>query len=703
MHLDDWIAALARRVAADLSREPPPDILWQRFRDENDQYAAVVLIALHGRPVWNYCRSALADYHAAEELFQDTFRDLYRCRHRIRHHAAVRGWLLRTAENKVRDAWRRRGRRPPIAPLNPDADLAISPTEVGTDAEAARRQVYRLLEHLPRDQRRAIELVKLAGLSPAEATAELGVSEGTIWARVSRGLHRLRLIAGGSAAVGGPMLLDLAFEGSTTAVPVELIGTTVFAMTTRPPAVVAAGWMQSKILAAAVLAGGLVMVVSLTAASLRPTTPPAGANPPIVQTEREESLPERNRRLLERDVVPAVLRELASIPGGEDVRLVSCKAYDTRVEVAVEGNVVRVLSYDAAKPYRAKFLYDTSDGWKRLFIQFHADERWTMVNADRPMTVTGLPRVGEVEIGMPAVARAWQAFAAMRPDERTAGAVVDRDDSERPAILPWLGTWQVIGRPGIFRIIRHDRHYGLGISGPGFDKEHWVPFERAKVDGSGLLRTVQFMGKPLLLSSDALRLDCQGERWERAEVLAAGEALPPTPGRDLTGIYCMNGNPKVLCVALHRPNGRILLVNEGGGRTYGALNSKGEIHAADSGEWAPAIRGVMSDDRGQIVWTNPAAGQVRWVRQAEDSGAPNSIWYSGGLHDRTCALVETVRGGDQEVRLLIDAWDRAATVYGRKKRLELRNTNEFSLRWAEISPGGSSIEWVLGDRWQRLP
>ena len=60
------------------------------------------------------------------------------------------------------------------------------------DAERAARRVIRGMAHLSTLERAAIELVHLAGLTPAEAAQSLGISSGALRVRLLRARARLR-------------------------------------------------------------------------------------------------------------------------------------------------------------------------------------------------------------------------------------------------------------------------------------------------------------------------------------------------------------------------------------------------------------------------------------------------------------------------------------------------------------------------------
>jgi RNA polymerase sigma-70 factor (ECF subfamily) len=74
---------------------------------------------------------------------------------------------------------------------------ALEPDEIDElaariDAEREGRELFALCAELPELERSALELVHLAGLSPKEAAAALGVSRTVLRKRLSRGRDRLR-------------------------------------------------------------------------------------------------------------------------------------------------------------------------------------------------------------------------------------------------------------------------------------------------------------------------------------------------------------------------------------------------------------------------------------------------------------------------------------------------------------------------------
>ena len=97
-------------------------------------------------------------------------------------------WVYAIARHKLVDLWRRRGRREALhEPLDETASLHAPLRE----ELPARRDLEALFGALPEAQRLAMRLIKIEGLSLAEASQRSGVSVSALKVRVHRGLKRL--------------------------------------------------------------------------------------------------------------------------------------------------------------------------------------------------------------------------------------------------------------------------------------------------------------------------------------------------------------------------------------------------------------------------------------------------------------------------------------------------------------------------------
>ena len=123
--------------------------------------------------------------HCLEDLVQETLLSLHRKLETYDPSRAFLPWLAAIARYRWVDQLRRVYR---AAEAGLDENLAAADPE---PAIAARISLDRLFEQLPDGQARAIELVKIAGLSVAEASTACGQSESLIKVNIHRGLKKL--------------------------------------------------------------------------------------------------------------------------------------------------------------------------------------------------------------------------------------------------------------------------------------------------------------------------------------------------------------------------------------------------------------------------------------------------------------------------------------------------------------------------------
>ena len=165
---------------------------------EGDLTAFNVLVAAHQDGVYNLCVRMLASPQAAEDATQEVFLAAYRNIQRFRG-GVFRAWLLRIAANACTDELRRRRRRPQIS-LDADdsarSAFELPDTSSSPEDWALRREmvshIQAALMRLPTDQRAAVVLCDVQGLSYEETADILDVSLGTVKSRLSRGRARLR-------------------------------------------------------------------------------------------------------------------------------------------------------------------------------------------------------------------------------------------------------------------------------------------------------------------------------------------------------------------------------------------------------------------------------------------------------------------------------------------------------------------------------
>ncbi|MCU0231813.1 MAG: sigma-70 family RNA polymerase sigma factor [Acidobacteria bacterium] len=142
-------------------------------------------------PLVNLAWRFTHDRGRAEELAQEAFLKVFRNLSHWRGEGTFSTWLFAVATNVFRSALR----RAPALPL-PDELAERLPAEDDPERDAVARDeqaaVRRALAALPARYREALVLFYFHEMDVAEAAKSLGVPEGTIKARLSRGREMMR-------------------------------------------------------------------------------------------------------------------------------------------------------------------------------------------------------------------------------------------------------------------------------------------------------------------------------------------------------------------------------------------------------------------------------------------------------------------------------------------------------------------------------
>jgi RNA polymerase sigma-70 factor, ECF subfamily len=167
-----------------------------------EEAACAELVEEHQRMVVQLAINLLGDRDEALDLSQEVFLRVFRTIHRFRGQSSLRTWIYRIAVNQARNRhrfWRRRHRTDQVSL---DAHVAahgdvISGGEAGPDRVLAQKELAerlkRALDGLPFEQRTAIVLREIDGLSYDEIAYSLGVAVGTVKSRLTRARQALRL------------------------------------------------------------------------------------------------------------------------------------------------------------------------------------------------------------------------------------------------------------------------------------------------------------------------------------------------------------------------------------------------------------------------------------------------------------------------------------------------------------------------------
>lgn len=184
----------ARKIAG----QSAADLAMERYATGDDAAFAVVYDALAPR-LFAHLQRRVRTRARAEDLLQQTFLHLHRSRGTFVRGSAVLPWSLSIARRLFIDDARRE-QRSAHGYVSPEEDVTL----LAVDGEAPELLDARLLGarlqaelmELPPLQREAFELVRLDGLSNAQAAEVLGVSINSVKLRAHRAYISLRRVLG---------------------------------------------------------------------------------------------------------------------------------------------------------------------------------------------------------------------------------------------------------------------------------------------------------------------------------------------------------------------------------------------------------------------------------------------------------------------------------------------------------------------------
>jgi RNA polymerase sigma-70 factor (ECF subfamily) len=137
-----------------------------------------------------YLRKRIPHFHEdVEDLVQEILLAVHNARHTFRPDEPLTAWVHAIARYKLMDFFRSHARREALHEPLDDHEALFS--ESDDEPVAARRDLGKLLDHLPDKQRLSILHVKLQGLSVAETSRLTGLTESAVKVSIHRGLKAL--------------------------------------------------------------------------------------------------------------------------------------------------------------------------------------------------------------------------------------------------------------------------------------------------------------------------------------------------------------------------------------------------------------------------------------------------------------------------------------------------------------------------------
>jgi RNA polymerase sigma-70 factor, ECF subfamily len=168
----------------------------------HDEDACSELVSEHQRMVYQLSLNLLGDHNEALDLSQEVFLRVFRTIHGFRGQSALRTWIYRIVVNQARNRqrwWRRRHKSQQVSLDEhlrdhgdfPERNDLESPDRLLGRKELADR-IRSALDGLPFDQKTAIVLREIDGLSYEEIGFSLGIAVGTVKSRLARARDALR-------------------------------------------------------------------------------------------------------------------------------------------------------------------------------------------------------------------------------------------------------------------------------------------------------------------------------------------------------------------------------------------------------------------------------------------------------------------------------------------------------------------------------
>lgn len=159
-------------------------------KERMSEQAFSALYELYANDVLRFSYFYLGDRQQAEDVTQDVFVRL------LTHTPDLvpgkeKAWLLKVAMNRCRDIWRAAWVKRVVLG-SPAMELAPAPGSMEDSLE--RKELLSAIQRLPKDFREAVLLHYYQGYGISEISEMLGVPEGTISSRLSRGRKKLQEI-----------------------------------------------------------------------------------------------------------------------------------------------------------------------------------------------------------------------------------------------------------------------------------------------------------------------------------------------------------------------------------------------------------------------------------------------------------------------------------------------------------------------------
>ena len=160
---------------------------------ENTVYDIETLIREYGNDVLRTAYSFVRDREAAKDLFQETFIKANYNLDKFRGDSSIKTWLIRITVNVCKD-YLKSAYQKNVVPMTQVEEDSLRVEDDHEQIENADRdeQIRRAVNSLPENYREVVLCVYFREMSVADASAALGVPEGTVKSRLARAREVLK-------------------------------------------------------------------------------------------------------------------------------------------------------------------------------------------------------------------------------------------------------------------------------------------------------------------------------------------------------------------------------------------------------------------------------------------------------------------------------------------------------------------------------
>jgi RNA polymerase sigma-70 factor (ECF subfamily) len=191
--------ALSRKTTSSPEKKSPDPwdqeqwVSWEKLMvkiQAGDQEGYRQFLDEIGPVLFNFVRRRVFNQELVPDVYQEVLLTLHKARHSYEPGRPLGPWLFTVARNSMLDAMKRNRRF-----AEREVPSEILPEVVREEEDSSLGdELHQALKGLPEDNRVAVELLKIKGMSLEDAANQLGITVGALKVRAHRGYKELRRI-----------------------------------------------------------------------------------------------------------------------------------------------------------------------------------------------------------------------------------------------------------------------------------------------------------------------------------------------------------------------------------------------------------------------------------------------------------------------------------------------------------------------------